>query len=47
MGQLGIEVEDQLDGPVWAPGMDPLAPKPKRKGAKRKDRQRRTWWKRR
>ncbi len=47
LGRLGIEVEDQLDGPVWAPGMDPLAPKLKRKGAKRKDRQRRSWWRRR
>lgn len=47
LGRLGIEVEDQLDGPVWAPGMDPLAPKPKRKSAKRKDRQRRSWWRRR
>ncbi len=31
LGRLGVEVDDQLEGPVWAPGMDPAVVKPKRK----------------
>lgn len=48
LARLGIEVAGQEEGPVWAPGMDPLAVKPKaRKHGKRKKRQRRSWWRRR
>lgn len=34
--RLGIEVADQRDGPVWAPGMDPLAVDPKKRGGRKK-----------
>jgi hypothetical protein len=36
--RLGIEVQDQERGPVWAPGMDPAAPKPRRKHRGRRKR---------
>lgn len=39
--RLGIEVRDQPDGPVWMPGMDPLAMKPPRRKRRGKRRQRR------
>lgn len=46
LDRLGIDVADQEEGPVWAPGMDPRATKPG-KARKRKRRQRRSWWRRR
>lgn len=39
LARLGIEVEDQADGPVWAPGMDPFAVKPGKKRGRRRKRE--------
>lgn len=39
LARFGIEVEDQSEGPVWAPGMDPNAAKPpkrKRRGGRKR-----------
>jgi len=34
--RIGIEVADQRDGPVWAPGMDPLAATSKKRGGRKR-----------
>lgn len=34
--RLGVGVEEQREGPIWAPGMDPLALKPKRRRGRHK-----------
>jgi predicted metal-dependent phosphoesterase TrpH len=38
--RLGIAVDDPVSGPVWAPGMDPAAPKPPKKHRRHRHRRR-------
>lgn len=36
--RMGVEVDDPVSGPVWAPGMDPAAPRPPKKHRPRRHR---------
>ena len=47
LARLDIEVAAPLKGPIWTPGMDPLAAKPPKKRSKRKKRMLSRWWRRR
>lgn len=47
LARMGIDVADLAEGPIWTPGMDPLAVKPQKRHGRRKRRMLSRWWRRR